>query len=130
MYRKRWNPNCNGNRRDKVALKITCIKYVKFKIIKIRTGCQYVGYFDYKTQTGPHKTSTWPHAGPGLDIAGPNQRIYVEAPIGWSTCATARDQIRHSKECAFLWNGTVWIIHQAIVAVSRMQKVRQERENY
>ena len=30
-----------------VALKATCIKNVKFKIIKIRTGCQYVGFFYY-----------------------------------------------------------------------------------
>jgi len=45
MYSKRWNPNCNGNRRDKVALKTTCIKNIKFKIIKIRTGSQYIGYF-------------------------------------------------------------------------------------
>jgi len=43
MYRKRWNPNCNGNRRDKAALKNTCIKIIKFKIIKIRTGGQYLG---------------------------------------------------------------------------------------
>jgi len=28
-----------------VALWTTCIKNVKFKIIKIRTGFQYVGYF-------------------------------------------------------------------------------------
>ena len=40
-------PNCNGNRRDKVALRNTCIKNVIFKIIRIRTGCQYVGYFYY-----------------------------------------------------------------------------------
>jgi len=33
-----------GNRRDKVALRTTCIKNVKFKIIKIRTSCQYAGY--------------------------------------------------------------------------------------
>jgi len=39
--------NCNGNRRDKVALRTTCIKNVKFKIIEIRTGCEYVGYFYY-----------------------------------------------------------------------------------
>ena len=45
MYWKRRIPNCNGSRHDKVALKTTCIKNVKFKIIKIRTGCQYVGYF-------------------------------------------------------------------------------------
>jgi len=40
MYWKRSNPNCNGYRRDKVALKATCIKKVKLKIVKIRTGCQ------------------------------------------------------------------------------------------
>jgi len=47
MYCKSSNPNCNGNRRDKVALRTTRIKNVKFKIIKIRTGCQYAGYFHY-----------------------------------------------------------------------------------
>jgi len=26
MYRKRSNLDCNGNRRDKVALRTTCIK--------------------------------------------------------------------------------------------------------
>ena len=41
------NPNCNGHRHDKVALRATCIKNVKLKIIKTRTGCQYVGYFYY-----------------------------------------------------------------------------------
>jgi len=31
-----------------VALKTTtCIKIVKFKIVKIRTGCQYIGDFYY-----------------------------------------------------------------------------------
>jgi len=39
------NPNCIGNRHNKVALKTTCIKKVKFNIIRIRTGCQYIGYF-------------------------------------------------------------------------------------
>jgi len=47
MYSKRSNPNCNGNRRDKVALRTTCIKTVKSKSIKIRKSCQYVGYFYY-----------------------------------------------------------------------------------
>jgi len=41
------NPNTNGNRRDKVALRTICIKNVKIKIVKIREGCQYVGYFRY-----------------------------------------------------------------------------------
>ena len=30
-----------------MALRITCIKNVKFNIIKIRTGCEYVRYFYY-----------------------------------------------------------------------------------
>jgi len=30
-----------------VALRTTCIKNVKFKIIKIRTSCQYEGFFYY-----------------------------------------------------------------------------------
>jgi len=42
---KRSNPNCSGNTRDKVALRTTCIKNVKFKIIELRTGCHYGGYF-------------------------------------------------------------------------------------
>jgi len=37
---KASNPNCHGKRRNKVALRTTCIKNVKFKIIKIRTGCE------------------------------------------------------------------------------------------
>ena len=39
--------NCNDNRRDKLALRTTSIKNVKFKIIKTRTSCQYVWYFYY-----------------------------------------------------------------------------------
>ena len=30
-----------------MALRTTCIKNVKFKVIKIRTGCQYVACFYY-----------------------------------------------------------------------------------
>jgi len=43
MYCKGSNPNCNGNRRDTVALKV--IKSVNFKTFKIRTCCQYIGCF-------------------------------------------------------------------------------------
>jgi len=68
------NPNCNGNRRDKVALKTTCIKNVKFKIIKIRTGCHLSVYrillLQRKPKLGRTKPSTGPHAGRGLDIVG------------------------------------------------------------
>jgi len=31
----RSNLNCSGKRRDKVALRTSCIKFVKFKITKI-----------------------------------------------------------------------------------------------
>jgi len=41
----RSNPHCNGNRRDKVALKTNCIIIFKFRIIEIRTGCQYIAVF-------------------------------------------------------------------------------------
>jgi len=51
MYWNRSNPKCSSNRRDKVALRTTCIKTVKFKIIKIRTRCQYVEYFYYTVKT-------------------------------------------------------------------------------
>jgi len=34
-------------RHDKVELGTICIENVKFKIIKIRTGCQYEGYLYY-----------------------------------------------------------------------------------
>jgi len=39
-----WKSPSTQYRRDIVALRTTCIKNVKFKIFKIRTGCQYVGY--------------------------------------------------------------------------------------
>jgi len=58
MYGKRSHPNCNGKRRDKVALRTTCIKNDKFKIITIRTGCEYVGYFYYS------KNLNWAACGP------------------------------------------------------------------
>jgi len=61
MHLKRSNPDCNGDRRDKVALLRTiCIKNVKFKIITIRTGCQYVGYFYYsENKLGRMRPAGW-----------------------------------------------------------------------
>jgi len=61
MHWKCSNPNCNGSRREKVALKTT---WIKFKIIKIRTGCQYVGYFYYSENLnwavdGPRVGHSW-----------------------------------------------------------------------
>jgi len=60
-------PDCSGSKRDKVVLRTTCIKNVKLKIIKTRTGCQYVGYFYYS------KSLNWAAENPrldrGLDVA-------------------------------------------------------------
>jgi len=44
---KVFESNCNRSKREEVALRITCIKNFKFKFIKTRTGCQYVGCFYY-----------------------------------------------------------------------------------
>jgi len=79
-YWKRSNPNCNGNRRDEVVQRTTCIKNVKFKIVKIRTGCQYAGYF-YYVQRKPKLGRIRPVLGRGLDITGldkkgSNQRLF------------------------------------------------------
>jgi len=49
-----------------VALKTTSIKNVKFKVIKISTGCQYVGYFHYSENLN-WAAQSLPR---GLDIAG------------------------------------------------------------
>jgi len=72
MYWKRWNRIRNGNRRDKMALRTTCIKVVKFKIIKIRTGWQCVGYFYYNEHlhwvARNLRLGGMRPAGPGLDI--------------------------------------------------------------
>jgi len=45
----------------KVVLRSACIENGKLKIIKIRSGCQYVRIFitAAKTYNGPHKTFDW-----------------------------------------------------------------------
>jgi len=50
-----------------VALRTTCITNVKFKIIKLRTVCQYVGYFHYSENL--HWATQNLRLGGGLDIA-------------------------------------------------------------
>jgi len=69
MHWKRSNPNCNGGRLDKVELRTTCIKNVEFKIIKIRNGCQYLGYFYYSEH---------------LNWAAQNLRLCHMRPAGWT----------------------------------------------
>ena len=77
MYWKHSNHDGNGNRCAKVALRTTCIKNVKFKIIiKIRIGCQYVGYFYYSQNLNWAAQNLWlgrmRPEGRGLDIADLN----------------------------------------------------------
>ena len=67
MSWKRSNPNCTGNRRDKVAPRTTWNKNVKFKIVKIRTSCQYEGYFFYSENLNWAAQNL--RLGRGLDIA-------------------------------------------------------------
>jgi len=67
MSWKRSNPKCNGNRRDKVALRTACNKNVKFKIIKLRTSFQYVEYFYYSQNLNWAAQNLW--LGRGLNIA-------------------------------------------------------------
>jgi len=63
----RSNPICNGNRRDKVVLNTTRNKNVKFKIINVRTGCQYIGDFYYSDK---------------LNWAAQNLRLGHMRPVG------------------------------------------------
>ena len=67
MQRNRSNPNCSGSRRDKLALG-TKGPNAKFKVIKIRTSCQYVGYFYYSENLNLAAQNL--RLGRGLDIAG------------------------------------------------------------
>ena len=62
--------NCNDNRRDKLALRTTCIKNVKFNYQnKERLSVCRILLLQRKPQLGRTKPSTGPHTGLGLDIA-------------------------------------------------------------
>ena len=39
-----WKSPSTQHKRNEVAMRTICIKNVKFKIFKLRTGCQYIGY--------------------------------------------------------------------------------------
>jgi len=60
-----WKSPSTQCRRDKVALRTTCNRNVKIKIIKIRTGCQHVKGTSTaaKTWNGPCKTFDWAGSG-------------------------------------------------------------------
>jgi len=65
-----WKSLSTQYRRDKVALRTTCIKTVRFKIIKTSTGCQYVGYLYYSENLKWAAQNL--RLGRGLDMAGLN----------------------------------------------------------
>jgi len=67
-----------------MALKTTCIKNVKLKIIKIRTGCQYVGYLYYSENLNWAAQSLL--LGHGLDIAAIGTKV---------TFKTARPMLKY-----------------------------------
>jgi len=65
------NPNCNGNRRDKFALKTTCIKNVKLRLYQIKdclSECRMLSP-QRTPKPGRTKPSTGLHAARGLDKA-------------------------------------------------------------
>ena len=65
-----WKSPSTQYRRDKVAVRTACIKYIKFKIIKIQTGCHYVGYLYYSENLLDRTKPQNLRLGRGLDIAG------------------------------------------------------------
>jgi len=115
-----FESNCHGNRRDKVTLRTTCIKNVKFKMIKTRSGCQYVAYCRILIlQRKPKVGCTNPQLGRisargrGLDIGGLEISLCVLVAIAGvanqsetkshiSYCVTAK---RHIISCT-LYMGT------------------------
>jgi len=82
MYQKHSNPNSNANRHHKVALKTTCIKNVKFQIIKIRIGYQKI-YFYYSENLNwaARNLQTGPHAARTLDTA-----VLKPCFVGYCVC--------------------------------------------
>jgi len=88
MYSKRSNPHRNGDRRDKVALRTTCIKRAKSKSIKIRTGCQYVGYFCYSDNL--NWTAQNLRLGRGLDIAAIDDLLLQKLELGMNVLLLQR----------------------------------------
>jgi len=80
------------------ALRTTCIKNVKFKIIKISTSCQYVGYFYYSENLNwAARNLPLGHirpAGRGLDIAGLRKCF-----LSWTVAVYGNNIICTSAHC-------------------------------
>jgi len=101
------NPNCNGNRRDKVALRTTCIKNVNFKIIKTRTGCQCVGYFYYSENLNWAAQNS--RLGHGLDIAGPEEPCIARTIFVKKICLhLKKNTFRNTRNWLYNW----WVIEK------------------
>jgi len=79
-----WNSPSTQYRYYKVAIRTTCIKNVKLKIIKIRTGCQYVRCLYYSEKVNLVAQNL--RLGRGLDIADVNDHfntflVYQKDPL-------------------------------------------------
>jgi len=67
MYRKRSDPNCNGQGMIKRHWRPSASKMSTSRLLR-RTGCQYVGYFYYSENLNWAARNL--RLGRGLDIAG------------------------------------------------------------
>jgi len=68
MYWKRSNPNCNGNRRDKVALRLPALKFqIEDYEKKDRLSVCRMFSLQRAPKFGRTKHSTGPHADRGFD---------------------------------------------------------------
>jgi len=65
----KWKSPSRRYRHDKEALRITCLKNVKFSVIQTRTDCQYLGYLYYSEN---------------LNWAAQNLRMGRMPPAGWT----------------------------------------------
>jgi len=79
---KAFVSNCNSNRRDKVALKTTCMKNVNFDYYQNqdRLSEYSIHLLQRQPKLGRTKHSAGPHAGRELDIAGISKMSMLPSP--------------------------------------------------
>jgi len=101
MCWKRSNPNCNGNRRDKVALRNTCIKkcQIQYYQNKDRLSVFRILLLQRKPQLSRTNPSTGPHAARGLDIPSLEHAATVVRNLDpQSYCLFVASHSVHSRE--------------------------------
>ena len=106
MYSKRSNPNCNGNRRDKVALRATCIKNViqKYQNKEKLSVCRIL-LLQRQPKLGRIKPSTRPNVARGWDVTrdGFTHRPWPRVPRIWGPRAILYDNsvlTKNLRNCA------------------------------